>query len=568
MARKTRRRFRKGSTRKRRIYGGKIVDITPTTLAEIPNQCITLLRGIIEQSSESDNTNTVNRDYIVIPGLTVNLETLGQRETDNNTVEYKVFYITRHVKKYFIQVSQFRGALPTLPTDTSMSKSFGYILNHRSMSKLVDYARNIDRNDYTGYQIIATIKLYQENESIRRLVDRIIAMPDSNTKKITKQIQTIQNNAVELRVNYTEAIRKKCDEWSIIFMQKNDEWRKNPHNDGEKLLYYSGMLLYAEYFILHYLEQKYKTCMLPPLIIDLTKRSARFGDTSFLPHSESDNIHWISLAGVKAFIDCILSGNKTISIISLGILYTHTSGERSGHANMLIYYHAKNIIEWFEPHGQFFQDAAYGDTYKKITEPVQHTVEELVKIVNEELSKRDRDPIQLIIPSIACPRVQGLQSSEDMFYLDSVTRSRLARSTGYCGIWAFMVAELSLSFPSLSLENIQELVLRLRERGVNLMHVMLGYLLTVYDAIDDSNIISTIFGNTYYYSNLKTMRDIDKVDHDKIRDINNLVWKFIGNTERVALTEKMPEMDHIQHQQPPPKQKQSLFGKVRSLIGR
>jgi hypothetical protein len=165
------------------------------------------------------------------------------------------------------------------------------------------------------------------------------------------------------------------------------------------------------------------------------------------------------LSQIQNFLNCI-KNDKPVLIIPLLLEFSDTEH----HANMLIYRKDLNIIEHFEPHGEFFDlRKNYGD---KISLILQLIINKINQINNKPTN------ILLMPSNKVCVRGQGLQA------IQSQLGSFRIEGSGYCQMWSLLFAELALLNPSMTSTNILDEIFKLlkSENGPEfLSNVIRGY---------------------------------------------------------------------------------------------
>ena len=138
----------------------------------------------------------------------------------------------------------------------------------------------------------------------------------------------------------------------------------------------------------------------------------------------------------KQINKCLKNKSKRNDVI---LIYLVLRFEEDAHANALIYKPKLNTIEWFEPHGDFFNSDPDSPDVIKLTEMIQ------------ELS------ISLgstLIPSNeVCPNIDGVQAYEGSSKIHKFVTG------GYCALWSFLLIDLTLKFPQYSTKQINDFLL-------------------------------------------------------------------------------------------------------------
>lgn len=155
-----------------------------------------------------------------------------------------------------------------------------------------------------------------------------------------------------------------------------------------------------------------------------------------------DNLNVKNINDTIKNIKTCLNKNKEKNIV---LIYLSFSNESFGHANLLVYRPNAKIIEWFEPHGSYFNN----DNYKYID--VRTKLSEYISIFVYKLDKH----IILVESSIVCPYLYGLQHYEQSSKIPKINGD----ANGYCALWVFLIVDLVLKFPYLTTNQITELLL-------------------------------------------------------------------------------------------------------------
>ena len=157
--------------------------------------------------------------------------------------------------------------------------------------------------------------------------------------------------------------------------------------------------------------------------------------------------------------DCIKVKGKNISIAIYFRMFLIDGG---GHANLLIFKPNKNTLEWFEPHGAFYNLEEENKINKNNEMFLSHFIQCLQK--NETIHNGD---INLVKPEDICPDF-GFQAIEQQSTLPKLT-------TGYCALWSLLMMKLALKFQHKTLKEIREKILEIYSDKDDLRKLMYGF---------------------------------------------------------------------------------------------
>jgi hypothetical protein len=182
-----------------------------------------------------------------------------------------------------------------------------------------------------------------------------------------------------------------------------------------------------------YLFKKYKSgCV---LTLDTFNNTGLYID---LVNSFSNIQRFTSIS--KQMLKCIKRGVNII-VIPLFII----TGRATGHANILIYRKATNVLEHFEPHGAYYGSESDRDlvTYETTT---------FWRNLNMNLKEANIHEVELVESFKVCPHIRGFQS------LEGAIPDKQKTIGGYCTAWSMFFTELALANPALSSKEIVEIV--------------------------------------------------------------------------------------------------------------
>jgi|688.fasta_scaffold138406_3 hypothetical protein len=234
------------------------------------------------------------------------------------------------------------------------------------------------------------------------------------------------------KINFDEKIAKKMT--ALI----------DKHEDIKPFI---GDTLFKDIFYL-YLFNKYKTnCLITQKYENSVPEMKIFID------KDEPNINNGPLKHLaKKIVKCILR-NEPIIIIPLSLKIT-TMGKTSGHANLLIYRNNTRQLEHFEPHGADFQGGDE-DMMLLVNETLDKDLNYLVENMNIKLNELSLLPVKLLKAHEVCPRLDGVQSLENMSRLPKLP----IEPDGYCVAWSMFFAEMCLKNPEIPSVQIYKAIL-------------------------------------------------------------------------------------------------------------
>jgi len=175
---------------------------------------------------------------------------------------------------------------------------------------------------------------------------------------------------------------------------------------------------------------------------------------------------------VEQAVECASEGQKMI-VAPLAIFMKN---KEYGHQNLLIYRPAAGTLELFEPHGNAFNG---GDD--EPMENIRESLEYIVKRLNAALIKNGKKGnVKLVFSDETCPTIsgKGIQYVENLQLFDSGGMAL----DGYCVTWSFLICELSLDNPELTVRQINQVIFEHANSAENedapqsyLMNVVRGY---------------------------------------------------------------------------------------------
>jgi surface protein len=159
--------------------------------------------------------------------------------------------------------------------------------------------------------------------------------------------------------------------------------------------------------------------------------------------------------------DCIKVKGKNISI---AIYFRMFLIDGSGHANLLIFKPNKNTLEWFEPHGAFYNL----EKENKINKNNEMFISYFIQCLQENETIRNGEiKINLVKPEEICPDF-GFQAIEQQSTLPKLT-------TGYCSLWSLLMMKLALKFQYKTSKEIREKILEIYHDKDDLRKLMYGF---------------------------------------------------------------------------------------------
>ena len=186
-----------------------------------------------------------------------------------------------------------------------------------------------------------------------------------------------------------------------------------------------------------------------------------------------------------------------------------------GHANILIYRKKDNVIEHFEPHGS-----------KIITRDPQNNqlietqLNLFIAMLNEQLKKNNKPPVNLIPSNTVCPYIYGLQGLEEKA---SQKKSAL-EGGGYCAAWSMFFTELVLKNPTIPSDELLNIIINKFDKDIEkqrnyLRKVIIGYVNLIHNKIEK-----------YFYFITGVKGSVDKIN-EMIKA--NRTDNFIANYDTI-----------------------------------
>lgn len=218
----------------------------------------------------------------------------------------------------------------------------------------------------------------------------------------------------------------------------------------------------------------------------------------------------------KQLVDCIKRDPVSIIIP----LYLKTA--KGGHANVLIYRRNGHVIEHFEPHGKKYTS---GDNI--INDIVDKKLNEFIYTLNAILTKEKAVPVTLVRATDVCPANLGIQTIET-----KADKKKLKlEGEGYCAAWSMFFTELALKNPSLSSNELLNIVydklnqmdkddVEQKKSSDYMRKVIIGYVNLIYQKIE--KYFSFVLGEKVTVDNIIKMIKT-RTHGDFMTDFNTLV---------------------------------------------
>ena len=186
-----------------------------------------------------------------------------------------------------------------------------------------------------------------------------------------------------------------------------------------------------------------------------------------------------------------------------------------GHANILIYRKKDNVIEHFEPHGS-----------KMITRDpqnnqlIQTQLNLFIAMLNDQLKKNNKPPVNLIPSNTVCPYIYGLQGLEEK----ASQKKTALEGGGYCAAWSMFFTELVLKNPTIPSNELLNIILNkfnkdIEKQRTYLRKVIIGYVNLIHNKIEK-----------YFYFITGVKGSVDKI-HEMIKA--NRTDNFIANYDTI-----------------------------------
>jgi len=194
------------------------------------------------------------------------------------------------------------------------------------------------------------------------------------------------------------------------------------------------------------------------------------------------------------------------------IIPLYLKKSNGGHANILIYRKKDNVIEHFEPHGS-----------KMITRDPQNNqlietqLNLFIAMLNEQLKKKNKPPVNLIPSNTVCPYIYGLQGLEEKA---SQKKSAL-EGGGYCAAWSMFFTELVLKNPTIPSDELLNIIINKFDKDIEkqrnyLRNIIIGYVNLIHNKIEK-----------YFYFITGVKNSVDKINEMvKAGKIDNFIANY------------------------------------------
>jgi hypothetical protein len=281
-----------------------------------------------------------------------------------------------------------------------------------------------------------------------------------------------------------------------------NKFLKDYNGDASKIIYKTTPVLTGLAYL--YLVQKYKnTCFISNFTMtkEINALNSYFMNLYFTPIGKNRLLN----KSAEQIFRCIKNA-KDLFVIPISI---------PGHANLLIYRKKENVIEHFEPHGQYYNL----DKFNQLSIDIRYKMNEIIKKINI-LNKNDHvfdTEITYIPPSDICPSLIGLQTYQSVIEVNNKDINE-----GLCQMWSIMIAELVLENPNLSTKQI---ISELLDYGKAVSHK------TYPKPYEDTKVAipgenASIFEKIAYDSHQHSL--VENIDKDKTTGISfsNIIFGF------------------------------------------
>jgi len=326
------------------------------------------------------------------------------------------------------------------------------------------------------------------------------------TKKLRDLVSLLNLPQEQSKESVPETVKTSIN--TFINKLSSLEHTISPQTKG--IIQYAGMSTIVNHLFYIRLIEKYKNdCILP----FMEMYNVFFDNTMSLKQ-----MHTIA----NAIVNCIIRGTK-LFIIPLRISFVDSS-----HANMLIYRvnysedgKMTHVIEHFEPHGAAFYGTGEDED---LAIKAQDRVLELLETIKEIYEIRGLSiNTEYISPREVCPVIKGIQYIHET--INKITESW----GGFCGIWSFLFAELTILNPTVSSRVLYKSLIEVSSKDTDYLNkILIGYI------INTSNDLFEMFGKIF---GIKTKKDIIKLigrvigsideDQKKIQRSNFILGKKI-----------------------------------------
>ena len=209
-----------------------------------------------------------------------------------------------------------------------------------------------------------------------------------------------------------------------------------------------------------------------------------------------------------------------------------------GHANILIYRKKDNVIEHFEPHGS-----------KMITRDpqnnqlIQTQLNLFIAMLNDQLKKNNKPPVNLIPSNTVCPYIYGLQGLEEK----ASQKKTALEGGGYCAAWSMFFTELVLKNPTIPSNELLNIILNKFNKDIEKQRTYLrnrtDNFIANYDTI--INIQTELFNNPSLtkkgYIEILEKKKINTKNPDQKLEIDREIY-FLNQMDQISVS---PDSSYI-----------------------
>ena len=181
------------------------------------------------------------------------------------------------------------------------------------------------------------------------------------------------------------------------------------------------------------------------------------------------------------FVKCIERGSDII-IIPLDLIMMENNGNRTAHANVLVYRKKFNHIEHFEPHGNRY----YGNNCVSFVKSINLLIRIFIGCINQELYERSdgaEPAIDLVESDKVCPYLGFQYREEKSDYIKIFDKE----GSGYCVAWSMFFTELCLRNPHMTSNQIISYIFnqktKIKDIGNYFRKIIRGYVLFINEKI-------------------------------------------------------------------------------------
>jgi len=358
------------------------------------------------------------------------------------------------------------------------------------------------------YSEFEKLPILEKKEFINNNKDRWIR--ETNKRNDLVILLNLPKTSKDTPITVPKTVTENVESFMQIFSSIGNT--ASPQTKG--IVRFSGMRgLVRDLFYIRLLEKYKNDCVLPVKFGDIFTNIMTSKDISIL----ANNI-----------VNCVKRGTH-LFIIPITILFS----DNTGHANMFIYRvnitddkPPTHVIEHFEPHGAVFQG---NEVAQNSLDDIQNNVLELLEEIKKIYSEKGK-PIETeyISPREVCPVIRGIQHNTD--YSDNFG--------GFCGLWSFFFAELTVLNPTVSSKVLYSSLIELSRQDTAYIHkIIVGYIIEI------SKDIFEMFGEIFEITDKKDIikiigkiYDTNTVDQTKyimmVENLRQRVNSYINNKYR------------------------------------